>query len=196
MKGKFIVFYGINNLGKTTQVKKLVERLNNEGNISEYLKYAIYDLEPSGPILNDYLRQGNPFNLSAREFQIFQSLNRTQHEPELIKKLENGIMVVAEDYVGTGIAWGMGAGVEKEFLQKINSHLLKEDLVILFDGGRFTSGIESDHKHETNDELTERVRRIHLDLAKEYGWKIINANQGIDEVHNQVWKIVNPILKN
>ncbi len=31
MIGKLIVLYGTNNLGKTTQAKKLVERLNQEG---------------------------------------------------------------------------------------------------------------------------------------------------------------------
>lgn len=194
--GKFIVFYGINNLGKTTQVKKLVERLKDEGYPVEYLKYAIYDLEPSGPVLNGYLREGNPHNLSAREFQIFQAFNRTQYDPVLRKKIENNAIIVAEDYIGTSLAWGMGAGVDKEFLVKINSHLLKEDLVILLDGERFTSGIEKEHKHETNNALTDRVRQIHLDLGKEYGWKKVNANQGIDQVHEDIWKLVNQILLN
>jgi len=194
--GKFIVFYGINNLGKTTQVKKLVERLKAEGHPVEYLKYAIYDLEPSGPILNDYLREGNPHNLSAREFQIFQAMNRTQYDPILRKKIENGAIIVAEDYIGTSIAWGMGAGVDKEFLVKINSHCLKEDLVLLLDGERFTSGIEEKHKHETDEELTNKVRQIHLDLGKEHGWQKINANQGIEKVHEDIWQLVNNLLNN
>jgi thymidylate kinase len=192
--GKLIVFYGINNLGKTTQVKKLVERLKNEGYPVEYLKYAIYDLEPSGPVLNGYLREGNPYNLSPREFQIFQAFNRTQYDPILRKKIENNAIIVAEDYIGTSIAWGMGNGVEKEFLVKINSHCLKEDLGILLDGERFESGIEKDHKHETDNELTDRVRQIHLDLGQEYGWKKINANQDIEEVHNDIWQLVNKII--
>jgi len=193
-KGKFIVFYGINNLGKTTQAKKLVERLQKGGRPAEYLKYAIYDLEPSGPILNDYLRAGNPFDLSAREFQIFQALNRTQYEPTLKEKLENGIIVVAEDYTGTGIAWGMGAGVDKAFLQKINSHLLREDLGILFEGERFMQGVEDGHMHESNDEFTNRVRQIHLELGQEYGWQKINANEDIDTIQNKIWDLTQEII--
>ncbi|MBU0649215.1 hypothetical protein KJ969_03930 [Patescibacteria group bacterium] len=196
MKGKFIVLYGINNLGKTTQAKKLVERLKREGHAAEYLKYPIYDLEPSGPILNDYLRNDNPYGLSAREFQIFTAMNRTQYDPALRKKLENGIMIVAEDYAGTGIAWGMGAGVDKSFLEKINSHLLKEDLAVLFDGQRFLDGVEAGHAHEKNDELTERVRQIHSALGREYGWRTIDANQDMETIHNQVWQLILPILKN
>lgn len=194
--GKFIVFYGINNLGKTTQAKKLVERLEQEGCRAEYLKYAIYDLEPSGPILNDYLRQGNPLGLSAREFQIFQALNRTQYEPMLKEKLKNGIMVVAEDYTGTGIAWGVGAGVDKDFLKKINSHLLPEDLGILFEGERFMQGAEAGHKHESDDEFTQKVRRVHLELGEEFGWSKIDANAGIDEIHEKIWNLTKDIINN
>lgn len=195
MTGKFIVFYGINCLGKTLQAKKLVDRLRAEGHQAEYLKYAIYDLEPSGPILNQYLRQGNPLNLSPREFQIFQALNRTQYQPELIKKLEGGIIVVAEDYVGTGIAWGIGAGVDKDFLRKINSHLLKEDSAILLDGERFATGIEEKHRHEKDKELTSKVRTIHQELGIENKWNKINANQKIEAIHTQIWQLIMPLLK-
>lgn len=127
--GKLIVLYGINNLGKSTQAKLLVEKLKTEGLKAEYLKYPIYNLSPSGEILNDYLREGNFYDLHSREAQIIYALNRTQYQDILIKKLEAGIHVVAEDYKGTGIAWGLGAGVSEVFLKSINSHLIDEDLV-------------------------------------------------------------------
>ena len=50
-KGIFIVLYGVNNLGKTTQAQLLVERLNKAGVQATYLKYPIYDIEPSGVLL-------------------------------------------------------------------------------------------------------------------------------------------------
>ena len=108
--GKLIVLYGINNLGKSTQAKKLVERMNAEGYRAQYLKYPIYDLTPSGTMLNAYLREGNPHQLSPREAQLIYVLNRTQTEPVIKKKLKEGIHIVAEDYIGTGLAWGIGGG--------------------------------------------------------------------------------------
>src|SRR3989344_1802759 len=128
MNGHLIVLYGINNLGKTTQAKLLVDRLQAAGKQAEYLKYALYNIEPSGALINDYLRKGNPYNFSAREFQLLQVLNRTQYDAELRAKLAAGQWLVAEDYVGTGIAWGMGAGVDRQLLEKLNQHLVKEDL--------------------------------------------------------------------
>ena len=193
-RGKFIVFYGINNLGKTTQARKIVERLNQEGLKTEYLKYPIYDLKPSGEILNNYLREGNTYNLNSREAQLIYTLNRAQYEENLLRLLEQNRNVVAEDYTGTGIAWGIGRDIHSEFLEKLNSSLFKEDMAILLDGERFESAIEKNHRNETNEALTNKVRNIHLDLAKKYNWKIINANKTIDEVHENIYKEIKKIL--
>lgn len=190
MKGKFIVFYGINNLGKTTQAKLLVEKLQKKGLKAEYLKYPIYDLAPSGPILNDYLRSGNSYKLSAREAQIIYTLNRAQFEPTLKNKLKNGINIISEDYVGTGLAWGIGAGVEEKFLKFINSRFLTEDIAFLFDGNRFLDSAEKNHKHETDDKLIKKVREAHLRLGEEFGWKKINANLSIEEIHHQILRYI------
>ncbi|MFA5318667.1 MAG: hypothetical protein WC323_04345 [Patescibacteria group bacterium] len=192
-KGKLIVIYGINNLGKSTQAKMLVEKLNKRGVKAEYLKYPIYDLAPSGPTLNNYLRGGNFFKLSPREAQTIYTLNRTQYQKELEQKLDEGINIIAEDYTGTGLAWGIGAGVDEQYLKYINKHLLNEDLVILLDGQRFTEATEKNHIHEENEELINKVRLTHLKLAEEKGWQIINANQPIEKIHNAIWKKVKKI---
>ncbi len=193
-KGKFIVLYGINNLGKTTQAEMLVDRLNSIGQKTEYLKYPIYNLSPTGKLLNDYLREGNPYNLSAREAQIIYTNNRIQYEKELIEKLNSGINIVAEDYTGTGIAWGISSGVNEEFLKFINSKLLKEDISLLLDGERFREAEEANHKHESNNDLINKVRQVHLNLAEEYGWIKINGNDTIDHIHNELWRYVSRLF--
>jgi len=186
-KGKFITVYGINGIGKTTQTEKLSAKIGGAR-----IKYPIYNLAPSGPILNDYLRNGNPYRLTPREAQMFYAMNRGQYEPSLLKYLNNDkkAVMIAEDYTGTGIAWGMATGVDKKFLLDINSHLLTESLSILMTGERFSSGIEKDHKHEKNYELIKKVNEIHLELAEEFGWHVINANQPEEKVHNDIWKII------
>ncbi len=186
--GKLIVLYGINNLGKSTQAKLLVKNLQKNGHKAEYLKYPIYDLSPSGEMLNDYLRNGNFFNLSLKEAQILYALNRTQYQKELINKLKEGINIIAEDYKGTGIAWGLGGGLSETFLKEINSHLIDEDLVFLFDGERFRNSIEKGHRHENNEDLMNKVRWAHLKLKEDYSWIKINANQTIPEIENIIWQ--------
>jgi thymidylate kinase len=136
------------------------------------------------------LRQGNPNQLNAREIQIIYSLNRYQFQEELIKKLEQGINIVAEDYTGTGIAWGVGRGVDQDFLIRINQHLLPPDKEILLDGERFLEGKEKYHINENDDELVNRVRKIHLDLQTKYHWPIVEANHSREEVAEQIWQLV------
>lgn len=188
MKGKFIVIYGANNLGKSTQAKLLFEKMNETGYKTEYLKYPIYEIEPTGKIINGYLRNGNPFKLTPREAQTIYAFNRAQYEPILKARLEQGINIIAEDYTGTGLAWGLGAGVSEEYLKLINSKLLKEDLTFLLDGERFKTAAENDHTHEADDELWQKVRQAHLKLGQESGWIKINANLTISQIHDIIWQ--------
>jgi dTMP kinase len=194
MAGKLIVLYGINNLGKSTQAKLLVDRLQQAGYSAIYLKYPIYELEPSGPLLNDYLREGNPLQLLPREAQIIYALNRFQYQPELEKQLAAGQWVIAEDYTGTGLAWGWGAGAKLNFLEAINQGLHQPDLALWLDGERFLSGIEQNHKHESNNELMNKVRDCHRQLAERYGWPRFDANQAVDPLNEQLWQAIKALF--
>ena len=192
-KGKIITVYGINNIGKTTQVRLLKENLEKMGNKVTIIKYPVYELLPTGPRINSYLRQGNPENLSVKMAQELFAINRKDSEDKLVEFLWENDYVILEDYTGTGIAWGMGSGVAKDYLLEINSRLLKEDISILMDGKRFLEGKEENHKHENNFELTDKVRQIHLELAGQFNWKIVNANRSIEEVNKDIIEL---ILKN
>jgi len=186
----FITIYGINNIGKSTQVKLLVERLREAGHETEYLKYPIYDLEPTGPRIDEVLRGGKSQDIGEEELQGYYAQNRRDFEPTLKSWLSEGKKVVAEDYVGTGIAWGVSKGADLEELEKINSGLLKENLAILLDGESFSKDRETQHIHEGNADLMQKCKEVHLMLAERYSWKIVNANRSIDEVHEDVWKVV------
>jgi thymidylate kinase len=186
----FIAVYGINNIGKSTQVKLLVDFLNSSGKKSEAIKYPVYDQEPTGPRINYLLRDAKAPKVSAEELQLWYTLNRFQAQPELQKKLADGITVVAEDYIGTGIAWGMTHGADKQWLVDMNKHLFPADMSILLDGDQFQSGRETQHLNEAHDELIAKCRQIHLELAKEYGWKVVNANGTIEEISKTIQEIV------
>jgi thymidylate kinase len=189
--GQFIVLYGANNLGKSTQAKMLVEELIIKmGKEAEYLKYAIYNLEPSGSLINSYLRQGNPNQFTPREFQLLQVLNRTQHEPKLKEKLAKGTWVVAEDYIGTGIAWGMVNGVDKNLLYQMNSHLLKENLGILFEGEPFPKTQDKNNLHEQNPAVLTKVNEAFKEIARDFGWFTVNANKPKEEVQQAIMDII------
>ena len=168
--------------------------MNKNNFKAEYLKYQIYDLEPTGPQIDQILRSGKSQTITEIELQKLYAQNRRDFQAQVKKKLNQGINVVAEDYIGTGLAWGVTKGAKLEDLEKQNQGLLKEDITILLEGERFLDGKEENHLHESSDELMAKNRQIHLDLARKYNWQIINANQSIEEVRQSIWQKIQPIL--
>lgn len=193
--GKLIALYGINRLGKSTQRQMLAERIKQELDVPvETIKYPAYKVPPSGPRLNAYLREGNPEGLTPREFQILNVLNRTQTQPSLELYLATGHVIV-EDYWGTGVAWGVAYGVGEAFLIDLNSHLIKEDIAILFDGVPFPTGAEEGHLHEEDTRQLMHARTKHLRLQQRFGWHVIKTNHPKEAVHSCLWNLVAPILR-
>ena len=234
MTGKFIAVYGINNIGKSTQTSLLVQKLVRAGIPVEYVKYPIYNLDPTGKMLNEILRGKEKHSVQSiieffegtkvrrpnskrkpaiafrrqpiaskkeirqhvteEELQMWYSLNRYQFDPQIRKKLAGGTTIVAEDYTGTGLAWGAAKGADTDWLVSVNKFLQKPDLEILIDGERFLAGKEKVHLHESSDRLIAKARTSFLKLAKKNSWKIVNANREIDTVAEEIWKVVEPFL--
>lgn len=194
-EGFFIVIYGANNMGKTTQVDKLINSLNGAGVKAQKIKYPIYDLEPTGPKINEQLRGASGQTLSEDEFQDLYIQNRFDYQPQLVRALDEGMTIIAEDYVGTGMAWGWTKGLDVEILIEKNKGLLKPDVEILLDGERFEVPDEK-NIHEKDDSLWLRSRRAHLELAARLGWDVVNANQEVEEVHQEILNILEKRLNN
>ena len=194
-EGFFIVIYGANNIGKTTQIEKLVTALNAAGITAQKLKYPIYDLEPTGPKINEQLRGAAGQTISELEFQDLYIHNRFDYQPQLVRALDEGMTVIAEDYVGTGVAWGSVKGLDIDDLLEKNKGLLKPDAAILLDGERFETPDEK-NVHERDDALWLKSRQAHLELAARLDWDVVNANQEIEEVHQDILAALQKRLEN
>ena len=202
-KGLFIAVYGVNNIGKSTHCRILCERLRRAGHEVVLLKFPIYDLEPTGLQLNNILR--GPAHtadaslasnlprvqeISEEDLQTLFTQNRRDFEPQLRKYLEEGKVVVAEDYTGTGVAWGMAKGMSVEFMEKLNEGLLKEDLSLLITGNRDARATEKHHIHEQNQDLLASVSKILVQLGERYGWQVIELQKDIPDTADLIWRAV------
>lgn len=186
----FIAIYGINNIGKTTHSKRLVARLKKLGKDAFYIKYPVYGQKPSGHLINRILRGKGGQKISEEELQLWFVLNRYQFEPKLKKMLKAGKIVVAEDYIGTGIAWGAAKGVNIASLENMNKFLVQPDLAIFMDGKRALEAREKKHIHEQNDALAQRCQQVYRKLAKKYGWKSIVVDRDPDVTAARIWTII------
>lgn len=182
-----ITLYGINNIGKTTHALRLVERLKSEGYDAVHIKYPVYEIEPTGVFLNQFLRSGEAQKISEEELQMWFALNRYQFEPTLKTHLAAGKIVVAEDYIGTGIAWGTVKGASTEWLETLNKHLIKEDVSLFLDGERHRSALEAGHLHEANDAFMTRSAEVHRELAARYSWTRVEVAESKDETAERLW---------
>lgn len=196
--GKMITIYGINNIGKSTQVTLLVEKLEKMGIKVRRLKYPVYDLEPEGPIINSYLRDPEYRKqkpMTTHDLQKLYALNRERFEPTLVKYLEDGEILIVEDYTGTGLGWGLTWEGDLYDLREMNQHLRKEDLAILMDGEQFIESIEANHRNETDLSRIKLCRSFFRLLAECNDWKIVNANQTVEKVEADIWKIVSKAIE-
>lgn len=189
-RGKFITLYGINNIGKTTHAKRLVANFQKHGLQAVYVKYPVYDVKPSGPFLDRVLRSHSLQKISEAELQLWFILNRYQFEPRLRDMLSRGVYVVAEDYVGTGIAWGIAKGLKRAWLERMNEYLLKPDFSLFLTGKPEKSAQEKRHIHEQNDVLMKKTQSVLQILAKEYDWKTIRLCKKIEDTAEKIWMAV------
>ncbi len=212
-RGKFIVLYGSNNIGKSTQIRLLAQKLLENKKDVLTIKYPLYSLKPTGPKLNKILRSEvkNPKDVLPEEkLQEIYAQNRADFQPILLNILNSGINVIAEDYKGTGIAWGVTRGVELKKLEKMNKSFIEPDISILLDGDRFKDNAEKVHRNEGADsDKWEKIRQkhlflpentwelnreVHLQLAKRYGWVLVKVDGDIEAVSDKVWGVIERVL--
>src|SRR6056300_1436901 len=191
----FVTLYGINNIGKSTQAQMLVDHFQKKGLKVKYLKFPIYDLSPSGVFLHTVLRS-KVQTISEAELQMWFALNRYQFENHLKDFKQNYDLVVAEDYTGTALAWGTAKGESLEWLEQINSKLIKEDLAILIDGQRSTDSIEKGHIHENANDLIDKTKKVLLNLADKKNWHIIQRQEEIQYTNNLLSDLITQKLEN
>lgn len=161
----------------------------SKGLKADYVKYPIYDIKPSGLFLDGILRSSRQ-EISEEELQMWFTVNRLQFQSILKKKLVHEINIVAEDYIGTGLAWGSAKGADYSWLKAINSNLFKEDISILLDGERFVFAREDRHIHEVDSKLMEKVRKRFIEIGREFGWHMVNANQSKEKVFSDILSIL------
>lgn len=84
---------------------------------------------------------------------------------------------------------------DEEWIREINKHVLKPDIVILLDINPETAIKRCEGKDNfENLEFLEKTREKYMELAKKEKFYVINANNGINKVHDDIKRVVAPKL--
>ena len=194
----FITFEGADGCGKTTQIELLNKYLQENG------FKTLVTREPGAKGLGVKLREillnyNGEVSPNCESFLFL--ADRAQHVDCVIKPaLNDGVIVLCDRHTDSTVAYqGYGRQLDIEQIKKLNEiavNGLKPDLTIVFDIDIETSmqrvGKTKDRMESAGMDFFNRVRNGYLAIANEEPnrVKVINSADTIEEIHNQIVKLV------
>lgn len=206
MKGAFIVIDGIGGLGKSTQIELLKKHLGER---------AVFTYEPGGTPHAEKLRTfvrsvDGPEPHPLMDFFIFFAARADHMYKKILTEIKKGKIVVSDRFDSSTFAMQVRGDrnhdLEKLFWQCramiVKAH--EPDAYIILDGSvkkarerRGSRNIVDDRFDEREDAYQNRIRKGYLEFAKHIGKRahVIDALRTREDVHADIWKIVEKILK-
>jgi dTMP kinase len=203
----FITLEGPEGSGKSTQIKRLAERL-------QALGYPVITTrEPGGTPIGDQIRQvlvrmENQELHPRTEILLFLAARAQLVEQVVKPALRDGKIILCDRYGDSTLAYqGYGHGLDLEKLRQMLAFAtdrLKPDLTILLDLDVRTGLLRKKAEDEWNRLdayevlFHERVREGYLKLAREEPerWRIVDAAQGIDTVQEDLFQLALGAIEN
>ncbi|HEX6564431.1 MAG TPA: dTMP kinase [Chthoniobacterales bacterium] len=210
MPGLFVSFEGGEACGKSTQVARLIRKL-------ESLGHQVLSIREPGStqageaIRNLLLHSDQGLSLTpAAELLLF-GASRAQLVEELLRPgLNAGKIVVADRFTdSTTVYQGLARGLDLRFIRELEEFVcagLRPAITFLLDLDletiqnrrlrRVRPVNGSDRIEELPLEFHRKVREGYLQLARKFPEriKVIDAARSLDEVEAAIWKEINAIL--
>lgn len=202
MEGLFITFEGPDGSGKTTQIRRLAERLAANG------RDIVLTREPGGTPIGDRIRElilspAHTEMMDEAEILLY-AASRAQHVREVIRPaLARGAVVLCDRYVDASIAY-QGYGLERDpeqvaainrfatgglrphrtYLLDVPAEVSRERL--LARSGPAGQGL--DRIEQKAKEYHERVREGFLRIAKAEPQRVllVDANRTVDRIAAEI----------
>ena len=206
MKGKFIVFEGIDGCGKTTQINEIFNWLPQSNLIAN--NYSIIKTrEPGGSLLGEKLRElilsNNKDNIptSLTELLLY-AADRTEHVTKVISPaLSEGDWVLSDRFSGSTLAYqGYGRNIDTEIIKKLEIIACqgeKPDITFLLDISPEESIAR--RKNQIPDRIESEgfkfLKKVNIGfkkIAQENNWIVIS---GSDNKENITTKIKNTLIE-
>ena len=204
-RGTFITFEGPDGSGKSTQMRRLAERLRSID------REVIETQEPGGTEIGNKIRSilldsANRNLCAIAELLLYFAARAQNFDERILPAWEKGAVVLSDRFTDSTLAYqGGGRGLGEDVVMQLHNlacHGLTPDLTICIDVDVET-GLERtrtrqvrkpDRMDEQSIEFHRRVRDAYLDLARRYPEriKIVDGRGVMEDVSERVWGIVEP----
>ena len=197
MKGKFIVFEGIDKSGKHTQSRMLFEYLRGRGERVMYTEEPT-DANPAGRAIKDWL--AGKFEIKSGEaITLLYTADRYEHlKTAILPALAKGMTVISDRYFYSTIAYESAIfGVEEKWIRELHEKARRPDVVIFID---IEPEISLKRRRARPDdrlekvELLTRVREAYKRMSGEERFFTVDGNRTKEDVFADVKKIIDRIL--
>ena len=193
--GFFIVFEGGDGAGKSTQVKKLTQKLESLN------ETVVLTREPGGTELGKKIREilldQDEFEVTPRMEALLFAADRSINMSQNIKPaLEKGFVVIGDRHIDSSIAYqGVGRGLGAQTIEDISRWAVQgivPDLTVLLDVDANTgqSRLESkDRLDRESADFHNKVNKAFRDLAKANPdrYIVIDAAKPVEEIAELVF---------
>ena len=210
MKGKFIVFEGIDGSGKTTQINQLSKWLN-ETDLIPKNNQLVVTREPGGTQLGQAIRSllldtSKEINPDSITELLLYAADRAQHINEIIRpSLNKGNWVISDRFCGSTLAYqGYGRKLDIKLikdLETISTQGIDPDITFFLDipvDESITRRIskKDDRMEKEGREFLANVSLGFKRLSEENKWKQISALKSQEIILSDIKYEIKKLLNN
>jgi dTMP kinase len=196
----FIVLEGGDASGKSTQARRLADRLRSRG------RDVVETFEPgatqAGSAIRALVLDGDgPLDPTTEALLL--AADRAQEVADVIRPaLARGADVVSDRFVPSSLAYqGVGRGLGLDEVEKLNRWAtggLQPDLVIVLDVDDAVAASRRagprDRLERAGAEFHAAVRDAYRTLGADRGWVVLDGNDDAEIVSERVWAVVREYL--
>lgn len=205
--GLFFTLEGPDGSGKSTQIRRLAERLEESG-----IRY-LTTREPGGTPISDGIRALllDPDNreMTAKTEALLYAASRAQHVAEVIRPaLQAGVVVICDRYIDASLAYqATGLGLSVDYVRELNrqatdglwptrTYLIDVPAEVGIGRVARSRGAGLDRIEQRDLHYHGRVRDQFLQIAGEEPERIrvLDGSRSIGEVTDAIWEDVRQFL--
>ncbi len=200
-QGVFISFEGGEGSGKSVQILRLREKLEELG------KKIVLTREPGGTVISEQIREvvlstKNMGMAYTTEVLLFQAARAQVYRELILPSLETGKWVLADRTSDSSIVYqGIVRDFGVEIIKELNGLSTKDtypDITFLLDVSvevglaRRAASDKNDRLDLESKDFHTKVREAYLSLAESEPKRfvVIDANQSIEKVSEEIWRVV------